>query len=688
MNDLWRDADAGADDIAQLVYLSNLIGADVDLVQPGGGNTSVKLEEEDVFGERVKALAVKGSGTDLRTITAGGFTHLSADRLATMHKRKSMSDEEMMTVMRACVLFPDRDPVPSVETPLHSIIPHRFVAHTHDVATLSLSDTPSARENVERVYGADVAFLEYLRPGFPLAKGMAERYAEGLPKGVTGLVMEKHGLTAWGDTAKECYANLLSIINRAEEYLAGRDKRSFGGAASALDEAGRREAAARLAPIIRGELQRIGAWRSVLAFDDSLEVLEAVSSERFAELAARGVMTPEHIMRAGRRPLVLPTGVPPSEITSAFADFRAEYERYLAANGQDEPIPDWLKVIVAPGVGAFFAGKDRRSALVAATCYKATLRAMAGAESVETFESLSDADACEMEYWPLERRKIAAGLKATKPLDRKIALVIGAASGIGRATAIRFAAEGAHVTLADLDLGGAQEAADEINASAPERAHAVEADAADPAAMESAVREAVLRFGGLDVLFYSPGVPPQLHPVAEMADEEVRAQLSVHYEGAVAATRAASRVMLATSTPRLHRGLRTGLGGRLIYNASKAAFAPGEGAAAYGAAKAALVHYARNAANELSRHGITANYINADAIDTPLFRSLVKERAESRSETEEATLARYAERSIFRTATVPPEAVADAALWLASDASAYTSGCVITVGGGAEAMPR
>ena len=677
MRDLWRDEDAGANDIAQLVYLSNLIGADVDLVQPGGGNTSVKLAEDDVFGERVEALVVKGSGTDLQTIAAAGFTHLSADRLATLRSRESMSDEEMMSLMRACMLFPDRDPVPSVETPLHSIIPHRFVAHTHDVATLSLSDTPSARENVERVYGTGVAFLEYLRPGFPLAKGMAERYADGLPNDATGLVMEKHGLTTWGDTAKECYTNLLSIISRAEEYLAGRDKRSFAGATLALDEEGRSDAAAALAPIIRGELQRSGAWRPVLAFDDSPEMLEAISSEGFAELAARGVMTPEHIMRAGRRPLVLPADVRPTDVTSAFADFRADYERYLAANDQDEPIPDWLKVIAAPGVGAFFSGKDRRSALVAATCYRATLRTIAGAEAVETFQSLSDAEACEMEYWPLERRKIAAGLKATKPLDGKIALVIGGGSGIGRATAIRFATEGAHVTLADLDLGGAQSVANEINAASPERAHAVAADAADPAAMENAVREAVLRFGGLDVLFYSPGVAPQLQPVAEMTDEEVRAQLSVHYEGAVAATRAASEAMLTQAS-----------GGRLIYNASKAAFAPGEGAAAYGAAKAALVHYARNAANELSRHGITANYINADAIDTPLFRSLVKERAESRGETEEATLARYAERSIFRTATVPPAAVADAALWLASDASAYTSGCVITVGGGSEAMPR
>ncbi|HEY5626046.1 MAG TPA: class II aldolase/adducin family protein, partial [Dehalococcoidia bacterium] len=219
MKDLWRDEDAGADDVSQIVYLSNLIGADVDLVQPGGGNTSVKLVEDDVFGEQVETLVVKGSGTDLRTIAAAGFTHLAVERLATLRTRDSMSDEEMMAVMRACMLFADRDPVPSVETPLHAVIPHRFVAHTHDVATLSLSNTPSARKNVERVYGDSVALLEYLRPGFPLAKGMAERYASGPPKGATGLVMEKHGLTTWGDTAKECYANLHAVINRAEEYL-------------------------------------------------------------------------------------------------------------------------------------------------------------------------------------------------------------------------------------------------------------------------------------------------------------------------------------------------------------------------------------------------------------------------------------------------------------------------------------
>jgi rhamnose utilization protein RhaD (predicted bifunctional aldolase and dehydrogenase)/NAD(P)-dependent dehydrogenase (short-subunit alcohol dehydrogenase family) len=676
----WNDADAGKNDISQLVYLSNLIGGDLTLVQPGGGNTSVKLGEDDIFGARVQALVVKGSGTDLRTITAAGFTHLYLDRLATLRTREAMSDEEMMNLMRACMLR-ESDPLPSVETPLHALIPQRFVAHTHDIASLSLTDTPSARDHVERLFGKTVAFLEYVRPGFPLARRMAEKFPNGPPKGTVSLAMEKHGLAAWGDTAKECYSNLTSVIEQAAEYVAEqrKGKQVFGPPITpALPDAERRTLAAAIAPFIRGELALLG-WRTVLAFDESPQTLAHIAGDRFAEVAARGVMTPEHILRAGVRPLVATdvetTRKSPASVAEAIRHAYVGYVRYAKDNGHPEPIADWLKVIAVPGVGVYYAGKDRRNALVAGECYSATMEAMAGAEAVERFEFLSDADACEMEYWPLERRKIAEATR--RDLDGKIALVIGGASGIGRSTALRFAREGAHVAVADLNLDRAETVAGEINASTPERARALAANAADPVAIERAVRETVLHFGGLDVLFYSPGVPPELHSVAEMPDAEVQTQLRVHYEGAVAATRAASQVMLAQ-----------GVGGRLIYNASKAAFAPGEGAAAYGASKAALVHYVRNAANELSRHGITANYINADAIDTPLFRALVQERALASGQSEADVLQRYADRSIFRTATVPPEAVAEAALWLASDRSAYTSGCVITVGGGAEGMPR
>lgn len=677
MTHAWNDADAGTDDISQLVYLSNLIGADLSLVQPGGGNTSVKLEEDDIFGCRVQSLVVKGSGTDLRTVTARGFAHLYIDRLATLRERDSMSDEEMMALMRACMLR-DGGPLPSVETPLHSLIPAKFVAHTHDVATLSLTCTPSARQHMEKLFGKEVAFLEYVRPGFPLAKRLTERFPNGPPSNAIALGMEKHGLAAWGATANECYANLCSIIDRAEAYVAEqrRGKQIFGPAATpAVPEDERHTVAASVESIIRGELAPLG-WRTILAIDDSTETLERISGERFAEVSSRGVMTPEHIMRAGRRPLVI-ASTDADGIRAAIRAAHAEYIDYAAANGQASPISDWLKVIAVPGVGVFYAGKDRRNALIAGECYRATMEAMAGAEAVESFESLSEAEACEMEYWPLERRKLDESAKTRRDLEGKVAVVIGGASGIGAATAKRFAEEGAHVAVVDLDLGRAQTVANEINAATPERAHALAANAADPSAIEHALQKTVVHFGGVDVLFYSPGVPPELHDVAEMPDAEVQEQLRVHYQGAVAATRVASQVMLAQGT-----------GGRLIYNASKAAYAPGEGAAAYGASKAALVHYVRNAANELSRHGITANYINADAVDTPLFRALVQERSLRSGQTEEQTLARYAERSIFREATVPASAVAEAALWLASDRSAYTSGCVITVGGGSEGMPR
>jgi rhamnose utilization protein RhaD (predicted bifunctional aldolase and dehydrogenase)/NAD(P)-dependent dehydrogenase (short-subunit alcohol dehydrogenase family) len=706
MNASWDDASAGSTAIEQLVYLSNLIGADLSLVQPGGGNTSVKLEGGDLFGCRVQCIVVKGSGTDLRTVGPGGFTHLYLERLDLLKQKDAITDEEMMSLVRACMLDPDRDPLPSVETPLHSLLPAKFVAHTHDVATLSLTDTPSAADHVHRVFGDEVTFLEYVRPGFPLAKRLTAELERGKGKGERGLagkralVMEKHGLAVWGETAQECWENLGSVITSAEEYVAerGTGRRAFGPAAGAgrppLTDAARRELAATVLPAIRGELMRAG-WPCVLHFDDSAETLEAIDGDHFPAVASRGVMTPEHILRAGVRPLVIKGGfelqifvgpssvqVPVAEHPSALRvkvamrELQVEYKMYAKRHGH-LPIPDYLKTIVIPSIGIVYAGKDRRNALIARECYNATMRVMAGAEAVERFEFLPEADACEMEYWPLERRKMEESAKTPKELEGKAALVIGAAGGIGRVTALTFVDAGAHVALADIDVNAVSALAEEINERAPERAIWMELAAADPAMVKDAVRKTVLSFGGIDALFYSPGVAPRLQSVAAMSDDEAERQMAVHYRGAVAATREVAGVMLAQGT-----------GGRLIYNASKAAFAPGEWAAAYGASKAALVHYARNVANELGRHGITANYINADAVDTPLFRTLVQQRAEERALTEEQMLERYAERSVFGKATVPPEAVAEAALWLASDRSAHTTGCVITVGGGAEGFPR
>ena len=320
---------------------------------------------------------------------------------------------------------------------------------------------------------------------------MAELFPDGPPANAIGLAMEKHGLAVWGETARECYERLTSVIQKAEAYVAGRRDAVEAVAYVAgrrggvetfrrnVSTAEARTDPATLAPIIRGELTLpVGQdpspgtdWRPILTFDDSPETLDRIANPNFPEIGARGVMTPEHIMRAGRRAMIIPlwgSGSQPDDeglgdaIRTAIRDARTHYLEYAARQKQPNPIPDWLKVIAVPGAGIFYAGKDRRNALIARDCYNATMEAMAGAEAVERFEPISEADACEMEYWPLERRKIEASAAARKDLDGKIALVIGAASGIGRATALRFAAEGAHVAVADLNLDGAQEVAGEI----------------------------------------------------------------------------------------------------------------------------------------------------------------------------------------------------------------------------------
>ncbi len=548
MKNLWKDSDAGKTELEQVVYLSNLIGRDPTLVQPGGGNTSVKLDENDLLGASASALAVKGSGTDLGTITAQGFTHLYTNRLAALQKFDSMTDEAMMEFMHACMLFPARDPLPSVETPLHALLPAKFVAHTHDIATLSLTDTPSARQHVGQALGSNVAFLEYTRPGFPLAKRLAELYANGLPATATGLVMEKHGLTVWGDTAKDCYENLVAIIDMAEAFVAERaeGKEILGGqTAPSLDITKRRTHAETLLPIVRGELSRVVGspdWHPILVFTDAPENLEEISSRAFPEAAARGVMTPEHILRAGVRPLVLDTApdAEPAQLKDdvhrSVAAFYGDYLDYAKANGQNNPIPDFLKTVVIPGLGIVSAGRDRKNATIAADCYRATLDAMAGAEAVESFQFLSDADACEMEYWPLERRKIEQSARSRPELSGKVAVIVGAASGIGRATALEFAAQGAHVALGDIDFDGVTDAANQINSYATDRALAVRMDASDPNERSSAFHEAVMRFGGIDVLFYSPGISPGMHSVVDMPDAEIERQSAIHFEGAVAAT--------------------------------------------------------------------------------------------------------------------------------------------------------
>ncbi|MFL5403853.1 MAG: SDR family oxidoreductase [Gemmatimonadales bacterium] len=687
----------GTDPLDQLVHLSHLIGQDPRLVQPGGGNTSLKQGD---------TLLVKGSGTDLRTIGRDGFTRLSLSRLAALREAESMSDAEMMRFMAGCML--EEGPAPSVETPLHALLPYRVIAHTHDVPTMSLTNIRDAE--AERLLGElfedTIIYVPYVRPGFPLARTIgrtvgrpdgrtvgksAGRPVGQIPARAIGLALAHHGLVVWGQSAEECYARLLEITGRMDEYLTSRlsDRATVRPPARPpVRQSPRPSALAELVlPVVRGVLG--SPDRVILHYDDSDELLATLAPEGMPELVRRGMATPEHLLRAGRLPVWVeldpkaPADHIAAQVKSQLSAARAEYEEYHArhAGAGEHPLADWAKVILVPGLGVITAFTDKRGAVTANLCYRAVLETIANAEAVDRFEFIPEKDVFEFERWPLERRKVeeqVAKERATKLLPRHVVVIIGGGSGIGAAAARRFAEEGAHVVVADLDGAMSQGVANEVAARFPGRIVAAATDVRDDASLDALFRQTVLEFGGLDCLFYTAGLPPRFAAVTEIRREDLQRQLEVHYLGAVQAIGRAAAVMR-----------RQGLGGSIVASVSKAALVPGRDAVAYGGSKAALLQALRVAAVELGGDGIRVNAINADQIETPLFLQFVRERAAARGVSVEEQLAVYRSRNLMGATLIPPEAVADMAVLLASERFRFTTGDILTVDGGLpEAFPR
>lgn len=669
-----------SDPLDSLVHLSNLLGREPRLVQPGGGNTSIKIGD---------ALLVKGSGTDLRTIGREGFTRLSLTRLEGLRAAEGMSDAEMMRFMASCMLA--EGPAPSVETPLHSLLPHRVIAHTHDVATMSLTNVPdgTAERLVDELFEGGIVYVPYIRPGFPLARSVSEM-VDRIPAGAIGMALAHHGLVVWGNDAEACHARLTASVGRIDQFLATarRGRRLLGQARAAAPPAEQRERLAEVVlPVVRGELGR--ADRVVLHFDDGDDLLAALAAERTPELVRRGMATPEHLLRAGRLPvwldldLTAPEDRLAAQVRSGLAAARAEYEEYHRRNaaGGERPLDDWAKVVLVPGLGVITAFSDKRGAVTANVCYRAVLETIENAEAVDRFEFIGERDVFEFEHWPLERRKVDEQIakdRATRLLPRHVVVVIGGGSGIGRSAAIRFAEEGAHVVVADLDGAVAESVASEVSKRFPGRAAGAAVDVRDDGSLDALFRRTVLEFGGVDSLFYTAGAPPRFAPITEIRREDLQRQLEVHYLGAVAAIGRAALVMR-----------RQGSGGAIVASVSKAALVPGKEAVAYGGSKAALLQALRVAAVELGPDRIRVNAINADQVDTPLFQQFVRERASSRGVTVEEQLETYRRRNLMGAKLIPAEAVADLAVLLASDKFRFTTGDIITVDGGLpEGFPR
>jgi len=369
-------------------------------------------------------------------------------------------------------------------------------------------------------------------------------------------------------------------------------------------------------------------------------------------------------------------------VRARIAEARADYLQYHQRHtDQQTPLTDWAKVLLVPGLGMITAFKDKKSARTANACYRAGMASIQNAEAIDAFEFIAEDEVFEFEHWPLERRKIEDSNKREREtllVARHIVIIIGGGSGIGRAAAERFAREGASVVIADLDQAAAIEASEEIASFAPLRAIGVHTDVTDEDSLRELFETAVLEFGGIDALFYAAGAPPRFAEISAVDRSDLVRQLDVHYLGAVLAIREAAHVME-----------RQGLGGSIVASVSKAALAPGREAVAYGGSKAALLQAVRVAAVELGRHQIRVNAINADQIETPLFMRFVAERAAGKGISVEEQLALYRERNVMHTSLIPPEAVADLAVLLASDKFRYTTGDILTIDGGLpEAFPR
>ena len=684
MQSRWSDAEAqGLSGIDLLVYASRLIGAESSLVVWGGGNTSIKTRERDHRGRDVDVLRVKGSGSDLKSVQRKDFPGVRMRDVRALLTRDEMTDQDMVNYL-AHTLQEAGGPRPSIETLLHGFLPAHAVIHTHADAIVALTNNDHAADVFAAVYGKDVITLPYRRPGFKISREVADAIAAR--PDAKALVLERHGTITWGKTVREAYEATISLITRAEVAIAERrrGRKRFGGPRVPVLGSARRAAALALAPTLRGQL---GARRRVvLAFDDTPAVAEFASSVDAPDVARVGPATPDHTMYTKRVPCVVETDArTPDALAAATREsvdrFVDDYTQYFEAHRFEgaeltDPMP---RVVLVPGVGMFTAGRDRRTAGIVNDIYRHTIDVIGDASAFGRYVSLTPQDAFDVEYWPLELYKLTLA-PPERELARRIALVTGAASGLGRAIARRLAAEGAHVVVTDIDAGGASKVADEIVATAGAgRALGLGMDVTSETSVRAAFDETVLAYGGLDILVSNAGIAHS-SPVDRMQLADWDRSFAVNATGHFLVAREAMRVLIAQ-----------GLGGALVFVATKNVMSPGKDFAAYSAAKAAEAQLAKVLALEGAPHGIRSNIVNPDAIfqDSGLWSEAIRhERAAAQGIAVEQLEEFYRKRNLLGVRIVP-EDVAEAVLFFASDRSSKTTGCTLTVDGGVkDAFPR
>ncbi|MCY4114518.1 MAG: bifunctional rhamnulose-1-phosphate aldolase/short-chain dehydrogenase [Chloroflexi bacterium] len=667
MQSRWSDDDArGLDPIGLRVYTSRLIGAEPALVLHGGGNTSVKLDDHDHRGRSCRSLAIKGSGSDLRTIEPGDFARLHLDDLHALRPRCEMSDDEMLAYLARSSLDPAA-PRPSIETLLHAFLPDAWVDHSHADAVLALTNQPDGHRLVREVYGDRVAVVPYILPGFKLAQLTADVYDAN--PGVEGLVLDMHGLVTFGASARESYERHIELVALAEDSV--RPHLPARGSAPG-DEA----AAAKLAPALRGALS--AKRRVIVRYDGSPRVRAFVDRPDLEQISQQGPVTPDHVLRTKRLPLVL-RATDSEGVRDAVTGYRAAYERYAREHGgaeafQHDSAP---RVVLVPGVGMFTTGASWDEAGMVADMYRHTMEVIEAASAIGTYHALPANDLYDMEYWPLELYKLTRA-PAERELARRMALVTGAGSGIGRAIAQALAADGAYVFVTDVDLEAANAVAEAITAEG-DRARALPLDVTSERETAQAFAAAATHAGGMDIVISNAGIAAAA-PLDDLELDTWQRSLDVNATGHFLVCRAALRQMRAQ-----------GLGGSIVLICTKNALDPGAGFGAYSAAKAAQLQLGRVLAVEGGPDGIRVNMVNPDAVfeGSGLWDADLRAgRAAAHGVDVEDLEAFYAQRNLLGRRVTGPD-VAEAVSFLASDRSAKTTGAVIPVDGGLRgAFPR
>lgn len=681
---LWdakKAAALGDDQVALFLYRSNILGADLRITNYGGGNTSCKtIEKDPLTNKDVEVMWIKGSGGDIGTLTKEGIAGLYTERLRNLKNvYQGLHDEDRMVGLFEHCIYDLDSRAPSIDTPLHGLLPFKHIDHLHPDALIAVAAAKDSKKITQEIWGDTMGWVPWQRPGFDLGLQL-EKCLEENP-GIRGIVLGSHGLFTWGDTSYECYMNSLEVIEMASQYIEDKIKENgsvFGGQkVKSLPPDKRKNKAAQLMPLLRGLCS--SEKRMVGHFTDSETVMEYINSNDLERLAPMGTSCPDHFLRTKIQPLVLQLD-PDEDLTDtdkvlkklepAFEDYRKEYKQYYETCKRDNspPMRDSNPVIIIyPGVGMFSFSKDKQTTRVASEFYVNAINVMRGAEAISEYTSLPRQEAFDIEYWLLEEAKLQR-MPKEKPLSRKVALVTGAGGGIGKAIADKLAEEGANVVLTDIAEDRLKKATETFKRDVA--SYAV-CDVTKTESIAEAYKKACLEFGGVDIVVHSAGLAIS-KPLEETSEKDWDLLQNVLVKGQFELAKQAVAIMK-----------KQGLGGDFISIASKNGLVAGPNNVGYGTAKAAQQHMARLLAAELGPNKIRVNTVNPDGVivGSKIWEGKWAEgRAKAYGISVEELPAHYAKRNLMNE-IIYPEDIANGVFACVGILN-KTTGNIINVDGG------